>query len=145
MPKTRSSIITSVPHWLPFQPKYDSAMVKSLVGIRPEPAAVGLDGLGGDAHHFLGVVFVLGKGIDVYRDGSAGFDLCLAAVVLVAGTAEEGEVAHAVGLDLDLPPVLAGVAAGDDGPGAGDLLIGRQGRQDVVDCPPRCRTAGARE
>ena len=32
MSKTRSSIMTSVAHSLPFQPKYDSTMVKSVQG-----------------------------------------------------------------------------------------------------------------
>ena len=83
----------------------------------------------------LGVVFVLRQGQDVDADRVRDADARLqdGGELLVLGAAQEGEVAHAVGEDVEPSPAVVETAVIDDGAGAGDVLVGRHGDVDGVD------------
>ena len=73
-----------------------------VVRVRPEPLAVHGQGVAGDAERLLGVVFVLRQGQDVDADrvGDADARLQDGGELVVLGAAQKGEVAHAVGADV---------------------------------------------
>ena len=96
MPKTRSSIMTRPPHSLPFQPKYDSAMVNSGYGIAAEPLVVDRDGLADDLSMNRGVELVLRKGRHLDLDAVG-----LAAEFLEAGAGDQGKIAGGADGDVD--------------------------------------------
>src|SRR5207244_83009 len=97
-------------------------------GIRAEPARVDGNGFADDAHHFLGIVLVLGKGEDMEMDATD-----LAGDFLVAVAAQQRKVADAVGLDDQFLPMLTYLCGGQNGAGAGDFLIARQRETNVID------------
>src|SRR5262249_4939266 len=103
-------------------------------GIGPEPQRVGVEGLAGDADHFLGVELVLGKGDDADANGgSAGSGLGLALEDAIACATDKGELADANRLEVETVPATGQLGGGAHLAGAGDFLVAGQDDGDVVD------------